>query len=199
MQLGNNTRIKTKTGNTIPIKLVSSVSQNSLLLSGNFTLRGGHISELKVKTGADNAVVGGNDQAFIVRPDIRIESVKSFTTEQENKIVLAAGSDLIPMIEDSSIVIQGTVTQTDPAWGYDVYGNAKIYTYMTIKISDTLKGEVSDPNNFPFRIIGGTVGEVTLSVSHTPTFQSGETFILFLKNYGSILGMTRAETAKVKL
>ncbi|HRG45197.1 MAG TPA: DUF4382 domain-containing protein [Leptospiraceae bacterium] len=199
LQLGNNTRIKTKTGNTIPIKLVSSISQNSLLLSGNFTLRGGHISELKVKTGADNAVVGGNDQAFIVKPDIRIESVKSFTTEQENKIVLAAGAEMLPMLEESSIVIQGTVTQTNPAWGYDVYGNQQIYTYMTIKVSDNLKGEVVDPNNFPFRIIGGTVGEVTLVASHTPTFKNGDSFILFLKYYGNVIGISRAEIAKISL
>jgi hypothetical protein len=134
-----------------------------------------------------------------VKPDIRIESIKSFTIEQENKIVLAAGAEMLPMLEDSNIVIQGTVTQTNPAWGYDVYGNAKIYTYMTIKISDNLKGEVSDPNNFPFRIIGGTVGEITLTATHMPTFKTGETFILFLKNYGNILGVTRADTAKINL
>ena len=73
---------------------------------------------------------------------------------------------MLPMLEDSNIVIQGTVIQTNPAWGYDIYGNAKIYTYMTIKVSDNLKGEVVDPNNFPFRIIGGTVGEITLTQIH---------------------------------
>lgn len=199
LQLGNNTRIKTKTGNTIPIKLVSSISQNSLLLSGNFTLRGGHISELKVKTGADNAVVGGNDQAFIVKPDIRIESVKSFTTEQENKIVLAAGADLIPMIEESSIIIQGKVESSRVSTGLNAYGDTMIYTYHLIKVSDHLKGKLDNPNYLEFRVIGGKIGALELTVSHTPVFNVEKPFVLFSKYYGNTLGLTYHEIGKIDL
>ena len=152
-----------------------------------------------MKTGADNAVVGGNDQAFIVKPDIRIESVKSFTTEQENKIVLAAGADLIPMIEESSIIIQGKVESSRVSTGLNAYGDTMIYTYHLIKVSDHLKGKLDNPNYLEFRVIGGKIGALELTVSHTPVFNVEKPFVLFSKYYGNTLGLTYHEIGKIDL
>ena len=53
-----------------------------------------------------------------------------------------------------------------------------IFTYTTFKVTESLKGEYGD--EIVLRIIGGTMGDITVKASGTPAFEPNEDVILFL-------------------
>lgn len=69
-----------------------------------------------------------------------------------------------------------------------------IYTYTTFKVDESLKGEYD--NEIVLRIIGGTVGDVTINAPDAPTFKPDEEVVLFLgprntKGYPVLKSMNR--------
>ena len=53
-----------------------------------------------------------------------------------------------------------------------------IFTYTTFQIDENLKGKYGD--ELVLRIVGGTVGDVTVSSPYLPAFKQGEEVVLFL-------------------
>lgn len=60
---------------------------------------------------------------------------------------------------------------------YDV--NKEIYTYITLRVLDPVKGAQKD-QTLTIRQIGGTVGNIASVVSGMPTFKKGEEVVVFL-------------------
>jgi hypothetical protein len=74
-----------------------------------------------------------------------------------------------------------------------------IYSNMSLKVEDRLRGKVENPDHFPFRSIGGTYYGMQLRVAGMPEFKSNERFLLFLKKYGDRYSVVRGELGKINL
>jgi hypothetical protein len=85
------------------------------------------------------------------------------------------------LLNESTLVVWGYVARTDANWRYDERG-AHIYTTVRITpLATALGGWPEEP--LVFDIIGGTVEEITETVSNTPTFYPGEEVIVFVTGH----------------
>ncbi|MHC4110352.1 MAG: Ser-Thr-rich GPI-anchored membrane family protein, partial [Planctomycetota bacterium] len=82
------------------------------------------------------------------------------------------------MVQRSDLVIRGKVISTESLWKEDSRGR-HIYTIVTVKILDKIKGNIKD-DAFVFEVVGGTVDDIREVVSDTPAFEVDEDAILFL-------------------
>ena len=77
-------------------------------------------------------------------------------------------------VDDSELIVQGTVVRTWSAWGDK---RQFIWTHYELKVSDALKGlatrsiVVSEP--------GGTVGDTGMQIAGAPRYSVGEEVVLF--------------------
>jgi len=84
--------------------------------------------------------------------------------------------DIPTMVEEADVICLGTVVALESRWD-EAHG--LIYSLATVEVGQILKGdEVS--NKLVVRYLGGTVGDVGMSVPGAPTFQAGEDVLLFL-------------------
>lgn len=79
------------------------------------------------------------------------------------------------LVTDADTIVHGSVVRRESRW--DTSGRL-IVTDVTLDVSETLKGEPAVRQTL--RIAGGTVGEVTLTMSEVPEFRDGEDVIVFL-------------------
>ncbi len=82
------------------------------------------------------------------------------------------------MVQRSDFIIRGKVISTESQWKEDSRGT-HIYTSVTVKILDKIKGNIKD-DAFVFEVVGGTVDDIGEVVSDTPVFEADEDAILFL-------------------
>lgn len=59
---------------------------------------------------------------------------------------------------------------------YGTGGN--IFTYFAFETGDTIKGRSNQ--RFTLRLLGGTIGDVTIPLAFEPSFTSGEEYVLML-------------------
>jgi hypothetical protein len=63
----------------------------------------------------------------------------------------------------------------------EFYGSSRlIITKVTLRVEETIKGSV--PRSLVIEVLGGTLGDQTLHVSHVPEFRVGDRDVLFLSN-----------------
>lgn len=63
----------------------------------------------------------------------------------------------------------------------EYYGSSRlIVTRVTLNIEQSIKGAA--PRTLVVEVLGGTIGDTTLRVSHVPEFRVGERDVLFLNN-----------------
>jgi hypothetical protein len=86
--------------------------------------------------------------------------------------------DIPGMVQKSDLIIRGKVISTESQWKQDSRGR-HIYTSVTVKILDKIKGNIKD-DAFVFEVVGGTVDDIREDVSDTPAFEVDEDAILFL-------------------
>ena len=86
--------------------------------------------------------------------------------------------DIPRMVQRSDLIIRGKVISTASQWKEDSRGR-HIYTSVTVKILDKIKGNIKD-DAFAFEVVGGTVDDIREVVSGTPAFEVDEDAILFL-------------------
>ena len=81
--------------------------------------------------------------------------------------------ELDALVAESHSIVQGVVEHVESRWedGY-------VFTYVTIRIDDPLKGDRS--RTLTIRQVGGSVGELNVFISGMPRFESGMSLILFL-------------------
>jgi len=81
------------------------------------------------------------------------------------------------LIQQSQFVFEGNVTGVESK----LNDQNRIHTHVTFSITDVLKGSY-DKNVITLRFLGGTVGEVTMSVSDMKIPQIGEHGIYFVES-----------------
>lgn len=79
----------------------------------------------------------------------------------------------------AAAIVVSTVTGRRAEWEH--YGSSRlIITRVTMEVEQALKG--SAPRTLTVEVLGGTIGDETLRVSHVPEFRVGERDVLFLNN-----------------
>lgn len=81
------------------------------------------------------------------------------------------------MADRAATIVVSTVTGRQSEWEH--YGASRlIITKVTMAVEQTLKG--SAPRTIVVEVLGGTIGDQTLHVSHVPEFKVGDRDVLFL-------------------
>ena len=86
--------------------------------------------------------------------------------------------DMNRQAKDAKRVVVAPVTDVTSAFGENEFGDRLIYSQVTMRVSETMKG--SNEETVVVKIEGGTVGDVTLTVSDMPRMTRGERAVLFL-------------------
>jgi len=81
------------------------------------------------------------------------------------------------MLQQSQFVFEGTATAIEAREN----SQKRIHTYVTFEIKDIIKGEYHS-NIITLRFLGGTVGDVTMTVSDMRLPQEGEHGIYFVES-----------------
>jgi len=120
-----------------------------------------------------------------------MKNLNSMSTYILILFVLTGVSGLIPimpvsamMIElglediakESDYVVQGEVVDTKSEWNEN---KTRIYTYSTVAVKENISG--SAPKTVFVKQKGGTVGNITLSVSDSLLLHKGDEVVVFLK------------------
>jgi hypothetical protein len=80
------------------------------------------------------------------------------------------------LAQKSDRIARGRVRSLICKAGTNEFGDQLIYTDVYIGVTDTLKGDRSD---FVLTVEGGTLDEISLTVSDAPVFKVGEEVIVF--------------------
>ena len=91
---------------------------------------------------------------------------------------LDAPISLQELAEQSDRIVRGRVMKLTYSHGTNSYGDELIYTHAAVRVAEALKGDRSD---LVVKIEGGTLNGITLTVSDTTPFQTGEEVLVFLK------------------
>ncbi|MFH1862029.1 MAG: hypothetical protein ABH878_04375 [bacterium] len=95
-------------------------------------------------------------------------------------LLVGSSSALLPdfskeeLITNAEGIVLGQVRDLRCAWNED---HSQIFTYVTVAVEEQLKGS-SSSSEILVQIPGGTVGEITLTVTDTPTLERGMRVIL---------------------
>src|SRR6266545_1875340 len=96
-------------------------------------------------------------------------------------LALPAHADIAPKWTDaelasfSRVILTGRVARVAVGWDAGT-----LYTYVTVDVSDVLKGDVPD-RQVVIKQLGGRVDDVALIVGGQPTFTPGEEILAFLE------------------
>lgn len=86
------------------------------------------------------------------------------------------------LVAQSELVVDGEVTGVRAELG-DYQGRPLVYTFVTIRVLDALKGNPGE--TIDMRMLGGTVGDFTMQVSGVPTFAAGDRNLFFIAGNGA--------------
>jgi hypothetical protein len=86
------------------------------------------------------------------------------------------------LVADAEVIFQGSVTDVKSQWAGEG-GQRHIVSYITFKVEDALKGKPGE--TYTIRMLGGTVDGESMGISDAPTFNVGDTQILFVENNGT--------------
>lgn len=85
-----------------------------------------------------------------------------------DELIIAAPSIVVATVESRRAEVE-------------YYGNSRlIITKVTLRVEQTVKG--STPERLVVEVLGGTLGDETLRVSHVPEFRVGDRDVLFLSH-----------------
>ena len=225
IDLGQNSSQTYQIGDNIYSKNLGYDSpQNTLILEGNFHLRGGMVTELvmegqtkKEKSLLPLLIWSDSDSEFRLADRIAIQSIKSLDAVHETHLKAALGNELEEMIEEADLIVQGqTLPNPDTRIDDTHYGGQHIYTFYTIQGNVPVKGKLSqealakykkqhkrdfDYNNFTLQIIGGKIpnSDIEIIATHMPKLTPGKDTILFLKEYTDKLGVLQGDRGQVDL
>ena len=91
---------------------------------------------------------------------------------------LEAPVSLQHLADESDRIVRGRVMKLTYSHGSNSYGDELIYTHATVRVAEALKGDRTD---LVVKVEGGTLNGITLTVSDTATFKTGEEVLVFLK------------------
>lgn len=99
--------------------------------------------------------------------------------------------DLEKMVKRSQSIIAGTVTGMRTYW---TGGGKLILTDYTIEVDESIKGATK--RTIAITTIGGKIGDIELHVSGMPSFQKGETAVVFIETAGTFQTVLGLEQGK---
>jgi len=80
----------------------------------------------------------------------------------------------------ADIIVQGEVIDTYAEWIESPNGK-NIFTFVNLRVNRVVKGIINE-KEFKFCVMGGTIGDITQTVSDMPTFRAGERVIVLLSS-----------------
>jgi hypothetical protein len=83
------------------------------------------------------------------------------------------------LVQQAELIFQGTVTDMKSVWEGEG-AQRHISTYVTFQVEDTVKGNPG--KSYTIRMLGGTVGDLTMEITDTPKFHKGDREILFVEH-----------------
>ena len=86
------------------------------------------------------------------------------------------------LVDRAEIIFEGRVTAIESRWVVKDENRA-IKTLVTFEVLEALKGEIDA--TYTLEVLGGTVGDVTLTVEGAPIFAMGDRNLLFVTNNGT--------------
>jgi hypothetical protein len=94
------------------------------------------------------------------------------------KATLMRTMDLAELTASAEQIVVGDVLAADSAWDS---GHRSIYTTIVIGVRESWKGETPSDGRIRIRQLGGSVGEIEMTVHGMARFTSGERALLFLR------------------
>lgn len=84
------------------------------------------------------------------------------------------------LTDRAAAIVVSTVTSRKAEWEH--YGGSRlIITKITLAVEQSIKG--STPRTLVVEVVGGTIGDETLTVSDVPAFRVGDRDVLFLNGH----------------
>jgi len=93
--------------------------------------------------------------------------------------------DLAELTEGADQIVVADVVSTECAWDKD---HRNIYSTIEINVRERWKGTIPGDGRIKIRQLGGTVGDIEMTVYGMPSFEPGERALLFLRHAG-VVGM----------
>jgi subtilase family serine protease len=94
--------------------------------------------------------------------------------------VLAPDYDFSSAVLKADLIVEGMVTEARSRW-IDNPNGKNIFTFVRIRVDRLIKGNPI-AEDVEFRVMGGTVGDITQTVSDMPAFHPGEEAIVLLSS-----------------
>ena len=85
-------------------------------------------------------------------------------------IIMRGSHELSEIVQEADIICTATVLSTQCQWRDDHRGK-HIYTHVELLVDRMFKGDLLT-NPFSLEVVGGTVGDITEHVSHSPVFRT---------------------------
>jgi hypothetical protein len=109
---------------------------------------------------------------------MRVFLVFSMVLIATSAFAIEAPVSLQTLSRDSDRIVRGKVTSLQCHPGTNEFGDELIFTEVSIRTDEALKGERTP---LLLTVEGGTFNGVTLTVSDAPTFSVGEDVVVFAK------------------
>ena len=179
---------------------IESDANSIMRFMGPFDLRGGRITEVFLHFDPNTSIFFTQERGWILDPDVTTTSVTSMTPQQDRRLIQALGVRSNIVASEADIIIQAQVLTKTEGIGQNREGKNLIYSNLILKVTDRLRGQVDNPDQFPLRVVGGSYGGVQLRVRGMPEFSQNENVLLFLQKTGddSFL-ITRGESGKISI
>lgn len=114
-----------------------------------------------------------NDAAIIWLVLLLSNSTSTFA------LVMRGSHEPSEMVKEADIICSATVMSTQCQWKDDHRGK-HIYTHVELLIDRMIKGNLP-ANPISLEVVGGTVGDITEHVTHSPVFRTAERVFLLLE------------------
>ena len=98
---------------------------------------------------------------------------------------LMRAMDLAELTASADQIVVGDVLSANSAWDN---GHRNIYSTIEISVQESWKGVAPSDGKIRIRQLGGTVGEIEMTVHGMPRFAPGERALLFLRQ-ARVVGM----------
>jgi hypothetical protein len=83
------------------------------------------------------------------------------------------------LVQQAELIFQGTVTDVKSV-SEGEGAQRHISTYVTFQVEDIVKGNPG--KSYTIRMLGGTVGDLTMEITDTPKFHKGDREVLFVEH-----------------
>ena len=91
--------------------------------------------------------------------------------------------DLVDVARGAQRVVVATVTRVEPVFHVNEHGDQLIVSRTHLRVDEVLKGgrPAAESQDVVMEVEGGTLGDVTLTVSDLPVMVRGERAVVFLR------------------